>query len=553
MRRPVTDDTQQTLPAHDQPSSGLICQVDHVVCTSQGIFGFGWALDPVHRIVAGKLRLHHGPGRVDSVRVSLGRAREDVAMAFAQHPQAAHAGLMFMAGWADQAPESIELVIELDNGHAHSLDLLSTAERSTQRAGLSEKRYLFKRVVAHIRKRQFTQLLYKGLRHVRSNPRLASADDRALAARLKGRRCRLMIDHSMGGGANLFRERQVSAWLADGDTVVLLSQRVASLTTFVEVRDRAGSLVQTLTQLDSLADIVADTQLLEVFYNCAVSFPQPYRVRNLLLDLKRRHAARLTVVLHDYFLLCPSHFLLDRSGVHCGVPALEHCAGCLREHDDGFVSLTGERSIGHWRALWGELLHAADEVRCFSESSRHLLARAYPQVAERATLRPHALTPLRAVRGSGMRPSQAPLTIGVIGAISQHKGAGVVADLARAIEASAAQVRIVVIGSLDAPCPPEIVSQTGVYQPDDLPNLIEKHQVNIALFPSICPETFSFVVHEIVAMKLPFLCLDLGAQAEVARSHPNGRVSPRQDGAGLLEALLAFDRQLHPLQLKVLV
>jgi glycosyltransferase involved in cell wall biosynthesis len=254
--------------------------------------------------------------------------------------------------------------------------------------------------------------------------------------------------------------------------------------------------------------------------------------------------------MHEYFLLCPSPFLLDNTGSYCGVPALVKCDTCLSTHQEAFVSLTGERSLRNWRALWGEFLEAAEEVRCFSESSRRLLARAYPDVAGRATLRPHPVEPLRPVRNSRTLP--ACLTVGVIGAISQHKGAGVVAELAQAIVDADAPVRIVVIGNLDASCPPEVVRQTGPYRRGDLPSVIEKHKIDIALLPSICPETFSYVAHEIVAMGLPLVCLDLGAQADLARSQPAGRVAQRQDGPGLLEEIIALDRHLHPLSLKVL-
>jgi hypothetical protein len=128
----------------------------------------------------------------------------------------------------------------------------------------------------------------------------------------------------------------------------------------------------------------------------------------------------------------------------------------------------------------------------------------------------------------------------------------VVADLAKAIAAAGAGVRIVVVGSVDAWCPPEVVTQTGPYKQDDLPKIVEKHKINIALLPSICPETFSFVAHEIISMNLPMICLDLGAQADIVRSQPSGHVSARQDGPGLLEEIIAFDRSMHPLTMKVI-
>lgn len=528
----------------------LICQVDHIVRHPYALFGFGWALDPAGTIIHASLALHDADGGIDKVQVSTGRAREDVAMVFPAHPQAAHSGFMLMAGWGNTPPSKVELIFELSDGQVIRRDLGTTVSESVPRAGVSEHRYLLKRAWAYLRRGKLGHLLYKSIRYGRRNPRLRSSDEIAIAAKVAGRRCRLLIDHSMGGGANLFRETLVSEWLAQGDTVILLSFRMASMTTFVEVRDRKGSMISSLTRLDLLKAIIESARVVQIFFNCGVSFPRPQQLQQLLLDIKRQTGAELVIAMHEYFLICPSQFLLNSSGAFCGVPSLSECDTCLRSHEDGFVSLTGERSVESWRALWSRLLDAADEIRCFSESSRRLLKRAYPNLRREPALCPHQVEPLRTVRST--RAEQPELTVGVIGAISHHKGAAIVSGLADAIVKAGAAIRIVVIGNIDASCPASVVKQTGPYSQDDLPKIVEKNRINIALFPSICPETFSFVAHEIVSMGLPLMCLDLGAQADLARSQPIGRVSLRQDGPGLLEEIIAFDRQLHPLSLKVL-
>jgi hypothetical protein len=546
----VSNDLKQETGAQTLPPETLICQVDHIAMHPHGMFGYGWALDRAGTIAHATLQLHYEDGTTESVKASMNRVREEVAIAFPHHAQAAHSGFMLMAGWSGLPPQKIELVFELTDGRVKRTNLANAASGGNVQARFSKSLYLFKRAWAYVRQGRIRHLIHKAARYGRSNPRLGTADDDTLASRLRGRRCRLVIDHSMGGGANLFRERLVSQWLKEGDTVALLSFKVASMEAFVEVQDSRGSLVSTLSQWETLSAVLEEADLAQIFFNCAVSFPNPGRLQKLVLDIKRRTHAELTVAMHDYFLVCPSNFLLDSTGTYCGVPSVDQCESCLPYHQDGFVSLTGERSILDWRTLWTQLLEAADEVRCFSESTRRLLKRAYPDIAARSTLRPHDVTPLRAIRNS--RLENPVLTIGVIGAISHHKGAAVIADLAKAISASGAPVKIVVIGSVDAWCPPEIVTQTGPYKQEDLPKIVEKHHINIALMPSICPETFSFVAHEIISMKLPLVSLDLGAQADLVRSQATGHVSCRHDGPGLLEELIAFDRQLHPLTLKVL-
>ena len=65
--------------------------------------------------------------------------------------------------------------------------------------------------------------------------------------------------------------------------------------------------------------------------------------------------------------------------------------------------------------------------------------------------------------------------------------------------------------------------------------------MNVFWFPSICPETFSFVLHEMKAMGLPILAYDVGAQADTLATHPTGRIMalgarPQE----ILSALLAL-------------
>ncbi|WP_193603590.1 glycosyltransferase [Pseudomonas fluorescens] len=546
----VVDPGLQCCSEKETRLTTLICQIDHLVRHPHGLFGFGWALDLEHVIVKAHLQMHFPGGRVERVAASLGRAREDVAAAYPHHDQAGNSGFMVIAGWKEDFPEKIELVFEMQAGLTGCHELALPELNATSKAEVSRHLYLAKRAWAYLRRGSIKTLVKKCLRYRGSNPTLSSPDEDSLVARLKNGPCRLLIDHSMGGGANLFRERVASDWRSAGDTVILLSFRVSSMQTFVEVRDRNGTYSCVLPDLNSFVDLLVQADLKEVFFNCAVSFPHPQSLRAFMLALKQRTRASLVVAIHEYFLVCPSHFLLDNKGQYCGIPSISRCNTCLSDHPDGFVSLTGERSIVRWREMWGELLHAADEVRCFSKSSCTLLERAYPGMGARAKLSPHYMTPLREVR-IPKQPQQY-LTIGVIGSISHHKGAGVLSSLAEAIHQVGAPVRIVVIGNVDAPCHSEVVTETGPYEQDDLPKIVEKHGISIAFLPSICPETFSFVAHEILSMKLPLICLDLGAQADLVRSLDAGYIATRQDGPSLLEDILAFDRSLHPLSLKVI-
>jgi glycosyltransferase involved in cell wall biosynthesis len=64
------------------------------------------------------------------------------------------------------------------------------------------------------------------------------------------------------------------------------------------------------------------------------------------------------------------------------------------------------------------------------------------------------------------------------------------------------------------------------------------------LFPSIWPETFSYVVAEMMAMRLPIVAFDLGAPAERLRGYPLARLVAKVDADAALDAMLDFHRGL---------
>lgn len=526
-------------------SESFLCQIDHATWHPHGLFAYGWAIHPRFRIASAHLELSNTGGEPQRIRVSVDRPREDVALAFPTNPQAVNAGFMVLAGWPEERPDAATLVFRFTDGSTETTPLtLPPAGEAPQPAGTGWG-YLLRRTWAHARLGRY-RVLFRRIRQYRERRRATAYGISAarMEKAIAGRSCALVVDHAMGGGANAYRNSLIDQITADGTVVLLLTFSVPAMRFVAELRTKDDPPRATaVTDVDAVAAILGGGVLRQIFLNCAVSFPQPSAIRSLILSLARRSGANLVVSIHDYFVACPSPFLLDCKGDFCGIPDISRCRTCLPSHEDSYVSLAAERSIDRWRAAWRELLEAAHTVQCFSESSRGLLTRAYPTIEKRIVVKPHAVAPLRKARVH--RDPSKPLVIGVIGAISVHKGADAVAELARTIHDTKARVRIVVLGNIDAVCPADVVVETGPYDRNDLPRLVEQHGITIGLLPSVCPETFSFVAHEILAMGLPLMCFDLGAQAQIARTHPRGRVATHRDGPGLLGELLAFDESLR--------
>ena len=103
---------------------------------------------------------------------------------------------------------------------------------------------------------------------------------------------------------------------------------------------------------------------------------------------------------------------------------------------------------------------------------------------------------------------------------------------------------MVVIGTLDGvPSSPRL-EITGPYEREHLADLIETHRINLMLFPSICPESFSYVVEELIRLALPIVAFDLGAPGERLRSYDKARLCDAVSAEAALATLDNYHRQL---------
>jgi glycosyltransferase involved in cell wall biosynthesis len=297
-----------------------------------------------------------------------------------------------------------------------------------------------------------------------------------------------------------------------------------------------------LEKISDLVTTLATIPVASITYNTAVSFVGAENLPELLIIIKQKHQAKLTVLLHDYFCICPSHFLLDANGQFCNIPDPSICRQCLPSNTHGFTSLF-QGDVTQWREAWAPMLQQADELVAFSQSSIDLVKKAYPNEPNKPSrihhdsivLRPHTASHLDSTIVEVDQTDK--LVIGVVGQIGFHKGAAFIQQLARTIEQQGGHERIAIIGNLEGRANSNIVRQTGTYQRSQLATTIQNSGANVMLFPSIWPETFSYVTQEIIQLNLPLACFNYGAPAERIREYSKGLVLISQEPTKVLEGL----------------
>jgi glycosyltransferase involved in cell wall biosynthesis len=358
-----------------------------------------------------------------------------------------------------------------------------------------------------------TQTLLASGRNADALLKLAAASGNPLA---------LIIDHDLGGGANLFRNGFAKRLEAEGLVPVLLTAQHGMLAYQLQFSERGRIRLGYERSLEDLFAALAKADFTRVVFNNIVSFPDPCGLVKALSGLLAQgRAGKFLFLLHDYYSVCPAWLLLDDGGSYCGVPDAARCDTCLPRNATPFLDFSATLDIRVWRQAWLTLLRHAEEVRCFSGESRKILIKAHPALLpEKITVVPHALEHVRLTKVR-LQDRGAPV-VGIVGNIVRAKGSRVVRDLARHIKAAGLPVRLVIIGTIDEELDADVANVTGPYRPDQLPALVEAHGVNVGFFPSVWPETFSYVAQEMMEMGLPVLAFALGAPMERIGGYERG-------------------------------
>jgi len=527
--------------------------IDRLVTNGRRIFGWGWVAHPTRAIETAALKLE-GDGWQSRLPVDFGLTRADVERAFPDLRNAGSSGFV-VTGYPPQRPVAkAALEVRFDDGESTELDITHVIEaRPAGHRKLREMLWLARAAGRRVVRGDFRGIARRALAQNYGAPSLDDVDIvTRLLPQLSAATVSVVFDHNLGGGANQYRRQLIGDRLAAGSIVLLCTYNLPTLDYRLQVfRPHGSEDIYRMSSFVGLDRILVKAKVAEIFVNSPVSFDEPLVFADWVASMRASlPGTRLTVAVHDYFVACPSFVLLDADGKYCGIPDLRVCAQCLPRHPARYVALSPPTEIGPWRSLWGRCLASADEVRCFSQSTRRLLLRAYPTLDEnRITVVPHRVEFIPA-RLPALDHS-APLVIGIIGQISEQKGALVVKELVARIDRDHPDVRVVVIGGIDIPVKSTRLHVTGAYKHEDLIGLIEANKINLAFFPSICPETFSYVTEEMIRLELPIVAFDLGAPGDRLRGYRKGRLCPEVSAESALSTLLRYHEELAASELSV--
>ncbi|RFC62173.1 glycosyltransferase [Fulvimarina endophytica] len=407
-----------------------------------------------------------------------------------------------------------------------------------------------RRILSH-RNGLLIERLYPGYdalvaRHVASDP-LAGARRRIDLARLRsGPPAVLLVTMGLKGGVATHLDARLETLRTEGYRALTLQSlaptsdagpsATARCRLAVDDQPDLEDLIYTQDEFGPLMDLLQSLRIERIeIHHTLHHHPQVF-------DLPALLAVPYEIVVHDYSWICPRMALVDGSGRYCGVPDAAACERCVTS----FGSISQERiTVADLRARSRAFFADADRVVV---PCRDVATRLEPHLGRTGmTVVPwDDARPLG--RPEGATENRAPdrLVVALPGAIGFHKGFEVLKACADDARARHLPLEFVLLGNSEddnALFATKRVFVTGTYEAAELPALLEASRAELALLPSVCPETWSYTLSEIWRSGFEVLAFDLGAIAERIRAHGGGRLLPIEATPAMVnDALLAWKR-----------
>lgn len=350
----------------------------------------------------------------------------------------------------------------------------------------------------------------------------------------------LFVDHELGGGANLYREKYVKKCLEEGKKVLLLSydtRKVEYHARYYCKQYKIGYKCDFIADVKNLIEFVG---LEKIVLSQIVSYENPLEFLEFLKEIKASKKCKSEVLVHDYYSVCQIFVLLDWKNEYCNVPNSQKCNECLvkkRGENSGYIKTKNQDA---WRRAWKAFLADADEIIFFSNASKTIVKKAYPDLPEeKLKMIPHSVEAFKTV-GIKKSSKKHPFTIGVLGGINLVKGSVIIKEMIQLIEKKKLDVRIVIIGELIENIKSKNLNVLGKYNREDIPVLAAENEIDLFFIPSIWPETFSYTSQEIMNMDYPLAVFDLGAPAERVQKYAKGLIISEINAEKALDEIRKF-------------
>lgn len=355
----------------------------------------------------------------------------------------------------------------------------------------------------------------------------------------------IIFSHGWGGGADHFLEEHLLHDVNNDYVIVINGAGDSVQNNVVFFIKTENILTVTIKELSKMLSELQSRSGLSYYINHLVNFKD---INNMVLELTSFfiiNKIHPIFYLHDYFAICPTINLLNADNKYCGVPNDAFtCAQCLHElkiKNMIKVDISKDRlCIKKWRENMLTLLTQCDVVYAFSHYSIEVFNMAFR--GNKLNIKLYILNKLPRLRSVVQKlPDYTRnkfITIGVLGAIGEHKGIHVIEKLADIIQKNHLPYKVVVVGYTAVPL--DHIKHTGYYNKVCLPDICIKEAIDVFVIPSIWPETYSYTTDEIMQLGYPLFTFNMGAPVERVKKYHLGVIVDFVDTEYLLNQIVEF-------------
>lgn len=340
-----------------------------------------------------------------------------------------------------------------------------------------------------------------------------------------GKKYRLVVCHNGGGGTGSYMKNKYGnlpgvlflykLHSADIDYIYRLQNSDTNKTVYIKPR-----------QLSVLNGCISEVNIVAV---------ESYINIDLVLNWFKSLNVPITYDLHDYHCVWyEAHFV--HNGKYLSKSELEKSV--LKY---GRTKIT----FAQWHKIWQDFFPSVERINAFSESSKKIFGEYYPDFVDKVIVTPHSLDYIKC---GTLKKIPKKFTVGIFGSIlDSDKGCDVVHSFLKYSKNKDYQVYF--NGELSPSCKVKAanIKYMGRYDVSKLDKIIEEQGISVVLFPSICPETFSYTISELIHVGIPVACFDIGAQAEKISEYKYGEIISDYSNNAIFSALKkAFQKTLLP-------
>ncbi|MGD7070395.1 glycosyltransferase [Acetobacter sp. AAB5] len=348
----------------------------------------------------------------------------------------------------------------------------------------------------------------------------------------------LLVTHAVGGGVEKVVQERIAFWCDRKIRPLILRPSEQGC-----VLEDGGSAAKYPSLCFTFAkEMALLLRLLRAEGVGRIEFHQTAGHDQQVMDLPARLKCAYDVFVHDYIWFCPRISLMGWENRYCGEPDVATCEVCvtvLGRRVDDTLSVAAYRKAAHiflqkaeqvfvpsrdtGRRMQKYFSDVRFSVRRLEKDSFLKKQFQFPEQVERKTAQASAFL------AQGLKRTAPRIRVCVVGGIGPEKGYDILFEAAVDAALRDLPLEFVVVGHTrdDARLlKTERIFVTGEFQKEDVVSLIHAVDADIALLPSVWPETWCFALGDIWKAGLHVVAFDLGAPAERIRSTGLGSVVP---------------------------